>query len=131
MARKITYNNKVKLKESSIDIIYRVAADDMNEIKEVVNANSDESLNFVKKTDYATTSKTGVIKLDNSYAVSVSSSNGNIYADTKTYAFYQSGNNGMFIGKGTLENVITGKELVTKTQMEDYINSLDGNEIKY
>ena len=61
----------------------------------------------------------------------LTTNNGTLVTATKTYAQYNSGGNWMFIGKGTLENVITGKELdlkqlstfdATKTQVLKNIN---------
>lgn len=68
---------------------------------------------YVKNTDYANSSTGGVIKTASSKAISVSS--GVLQADTKTYSDYTSGGNDMFIGKGTLENVLTGKGYTTNT----------------
>lgn len=68
---------------------------------------------YVKNTDYASSSTGGVIKTASSKATSVSS--GVLQADTKTYSDYTSGGNDMFIGKGTLENVLTGKGYTTNT----------------
>ena len=79
---------------------------------------------YVKFTDYATTNKGGVIK-SGSYSFNII--DGKPYADTLTYANYQSFNNGNFISKGTLENVITGKGLVSNT---DYANTTTGGVIK-
>lgn len=84
---------------------------------------------LVSNTDYATSSKGGVIKCFNSDGLTTN--NGTLVTATKTYAQYNSGGNWMFIGKGTLENVITGKELdlkqlstfdATKTQVLKNIN---------
>ena len=71
---------------------------------------------LVSDTDYATASKGGVVKTASNYALNTSS-NGTLQSMTKTYADYLSGYNVMFISKGTLENVITGKELVNQTQL--------------
>ena len=69
---------------------------------------------YVKNTDYASSSKGGVIKIaPTDYASSIS--NGYLLSQTKTYSNYQSANDNMFISKGTLENVITGKGLVSNT----------------
>ena len=68
---------------------------------------------YVKNTDYASSSIGGVIKTASSKATSVSS--GVLQADTKTYSDYTSGGNDMFVGKGTLENVLTGKGYTTNT----------------
>ena len=67
---------------------------------------------YVKNTDYATGSVGGVIKSGNGFTVS---SNGYLTATTYSYADYGTKANTIFIGKGTLENVITGKGLVSNT----------------
>ena len=69
---------------------------------------------YVKNTDYATNSAGGVIKVSGTYATTVSS-NGVLYGVTKSYSDYTSGSNNMFINKATLENVVTGKGLVSNT----------------
>ena len=114
--------------------------------------------NYVTNTDYANTSKAGVIKSSSTYATNVAS--GVLQSATKTYSDYSSGNNNMFISKGTLENVFTGKGFITSHQdisgkedksnkvisisanstdtqypsakaVYDYIQSLDGDEVSY
>ena len=77
---------------------------------------------YVKNTDYATSSKGGVVKVTTNNATSVGAT-GNLIAEVKTYEQYQSAHNYMFIGKGTLENVIEGKDLTTKA----YVDGLVGN----
>ena len=67
---------------------------------------------FVSNTDYSSYSSGGVIKC-NSNGFNVNS-NGWPYSETFTYAQYGDKTNAHFISKGTLENVITGKELVNK-----------------
>lgn len=59
---------------------------------------------YVKNTDYATSSSVGLIKLRASYG-SNSDSSGTIYATTRTVAQYTTDTNSLFIGKGTLENL--------------------------
>lgn len=114
--------------------------------------------NYVTNTDYANTSKAGVIKSSSTYATNVAS--GVLQSATKTYSDYSSGNDNMFISKGTLENVFTGKGFITSHQditgkedksnkvtslnssstdtqypsakaVYDYIQSLDGDEVYY
>lgn len=80
---------------------------------------------YVKNTDYATTDIGGVIKVG-WYNTSLDSQ-GHIYANTRTYAQYTGDNNSFIISKGTLENVITGKGLVSNTQ---YANTTTGGVIK-
>lgn len=103
---------------------------------------------YVKNTDYATAEKGGTIRTSNASGLGIS--NGNLYAVTKAYDIYNSASNNMFIGKGTLENVITGKNLETSNNkvtsisssstnteypsakaVYDYIQSLNGDEVNY
>lgn len=76
---------------------------------------------YVKNTDYATDNKGGVIKSSNSFAVQIS--NGFINSLPKTYTDYSSLSNYSFISKGTLENVITGKNLETANNKVTSISS--------
>lgn len=67
------------------------------------NAITDKGL--VSNTDYASSSKGGVIKTETGLGTYLNA-NGTINASTRTYAQYNSANNELFIGKGTLENVL-------------------------
>ena len=78
--------------------------------------------NKVGFTDYASTTTAGVIKISYESGATRSDS-GYMSARTWTYTQYQNVGNGSFIGKGTLENVITGKDLTTKS----YVDGLVGN----
>lgn len=80
---------------------------------------SDDLTDYVKNTDYATNSVGGVIKIG-SNAISINE--GFLVADTRTYSNYTSAGNGIFIGKGTLENVITGKGLLTSSNIKTINN---------
>lgn len=71
---------------------------------------------LVSDTDYATLSKGGVIKLGNTFGIAP---NGAAAAGSKTYTEYQRLTNYDFIGKGTLENVIAGKQLINKTKLDE------------
>lgn len=103
--------------------------------------------NYVTNTDYATSAKGGVFKINNGIGISA---NGYIYVSAYTYQNYQDASVNLFVAKGTLENVITGKNLETgnnkvttisssstNTQypsakaVYDYIQSLDGDEVSY
>ena len=84
--------------------------------------------NYVTNTDYASSSKGGVFKINNGIGVST---NGYIYVTASQYQNYQNASANLFISKGTLENVITGKNLdlkqlstydSTKTQVLKNIN---------
>lgn len=75
--------------------------------------------NLVNTTDYATAIKGGVIKLG--YGLNVDGA-GTLYSTVYTYAQYVERNNPTFISKGTLENVITGKQLLNATDAaSDYL----------
>ena len=110
---------------------------------------TEDLTDYVKNTDYASTSKGGVIKTNDVRATSVSQF-GTLEAQVKTYSQYNSSDTVIFISKGTLENVITGKALETANNkvisisssstdtqypsakaVYDYIQSLDGDEVNY
>ena len=77
---------------------------------------------LVSNTDYASTTKGGVIKTSSTYRTGKISS-GELTAITTTYSDYQSANNSSFVSKGTLENVITGKNLETANNKVTSISS--------
>ena len=92
--------------------------------KYVDDAVSDIDLtDYVKNTDYATANKGGVIKAANEYAVQITQG-GNLQAQIKSYLDYQNAYGSMFIGKGTLENVITGKDLTTKAYVDGLVGDI-------
>ena len=80
---------------------------------------------LVSNTDYATDSASGVLKTNFSNSFSVNPSNGVPYCDGKTYEQYGSAGNGMFIGKQTLENVIAGKGLTTKSYVDGLVGDIN------
>lgn len=81
-------------------------------------------LDYVKNTDYATSLKGGVIKT--STVVGTETNAGGILTgQVITYANYVNANDKSFISKGTLENVITGKELVNKTYVDTIVGDIN------
>lgn len=92
---------------------------DRSEIPTTV-AELTDSANYVKFTDYATDTTSGVIKTSATRGTYLSADN-QISAQTKTYAQYQSAQPATFIGKGTLENVLAGKELQNATQVAEAV----------
>ena len=78
------------------------------------NAKLDQSdlADYVKNTDYATSAKGGVIKTDEGYGTTLAST-GAFRGVSRTNAQYNSSDPRLIISKGTLENVITGKNLET------------------
>ena len=112
--------------------------------------------NYVTTTSYATNLVGGVVRLINAFGVGAGASSdviGCLYAITKSYSEYENMSNLGFIGKGTLENVLTAKSYEitsnkvasatglssnsTDTQypsakcVYDYIQSLDATEVAY
>lgn len=77
--------------------------------------------NYITNTDYATTTTGGVVKIGG-YGSNVTNE-GVLTGNTYPYSSYPNVNNNAFISKGTLENVITGKDLTTKA----YVDSLVGD----
>lgn len=76
-----------------------------------------EGKGLVSNTDYATTSSAGLVKTSSGAATDTVTSNGTLYARNLDYTTYGSASDNAFIGKGTLENVITGKGLVDQTAL--------------
>jgi hypothetical protein len=78
---------------------------------------------YVKNTDYATSSTGGVFKIGNSYGTTIY--NGFLSGVGRTYANYSSDSNALIICKGTLENVITGKDLTTKSYVDGLVGDIE------
>ena len=68
--------------------------------------------NYVTNTDYANENTGGVIKPMTYFSTAIGST-GTLYCEENSYSVYQSKDNRAFISKGTLENVITGKNLIS------------------
>jgi hypothetical protein len=82
--------------------------------------------NYVTFTNYPSGATAGVIKTLNTYATAVDG-NGRLMSQSKGYTDYNNGSSSMFISKGTLENVITGKGLVSNT---DYASGSSAGVVK-
>lgn len=84
---------------------------------------------YVTFEDFASEEKAGVIKTDlGQYGAQVSASTGVLSGRSINYNAYLSKGDNYFISKGTLENVITGKELVNQDDIEKYDEDLFGAE---
>lgn len=81
--------------------------------------------NKVGFTDYATNSVGGIAKTSDSYGTIVYSSDGILRATTRTYQQYTGGSDNTFVSKGTLENVITGKDLTTKAYVDGLVGDVE------
>ena len=73
--------------------------------------NTPDLSEYVKDTNYAGSTKAGVIRVNGNLGLSIDTSNGNLKTSVKNYEQYSSMTDNGFIGKGTLENVISGKGL--------------------
>ena len=80
--------------------------------------------NKVGTTDYATNTTGGVIVSSGYYGIATNS-NGTLYSQNLSYNDYLSKNANSFIGKGTLENVITGKDLTTKSYVDGLVGDIN------
>ncbi len=109
----------------NLGLISKVTLENVIEGKGLVS--NDDLTDYVTNTDYAGPNKVGVIRTNPDYGTSITSV-GALISATKTYQQYQNTTtNNMFISKGTLENVIEGKGLVSNT---DYASSSKGGVIK-
>lgn len=72
-------------------------------------------------TDYANYSTAGVVKSNLSFETD---NNGGARCSIIEYSNYPSANNRNFISKGTLENVITGKDLTTKAYVDGLVGDI-------
>lgn len=79
---------------------------------------------YVKNTDYATSQKGGTIK-GNMNGLMVNVGTGVVSANDYAYSAYESAANSIFVGKGTLEKVISGKELVNKTYVDTIVGDIN------
>lgn len=110
--------------------------DDTNSVNKFVTAtdktnwdaklDTDDLTDYVKNTDYATGGTAGVVKIAYSEGSDVSST-GYLRGIARTYADYPNLNNTYIISKGTLENVIEGKGLVSNT---DYATENTGGVVR-
>lgn len=80
---------------------------------------------YVKNTDYPTSAKGGVIKASTAYNAYSITSDGYLRANVRSYEQYQNDSTNSFIGKGTLENAITGKGLTTKSYVDGLVGDIN------
>ena len=116
-------DNLLNTKNPVIDSSHKLSSDlvdDTNNTNKFVTASDKSNWNAkVGTTDYASASTGGVFKTGNGTNVG---STGYITASAYSYADYQTKANNVFIGKGTLENVITGKQLVSENNIKTINN---------
>ncbi len=79
--------------------------------------------NYIKNTDYASSSKGGVIKIG-TYGSDISAE-GILKANIYSKESYPFAKDNSFIGKKTLENVIELKELVNKTYVDSVVGDIE------
>ena len=72
---------------------------------ELIGSTKVDLTGYVKNTDYATTTTAGVIKINTTYAITLNSQEGYLYALPKALSGYSRLPDSGFIAKGTLENI--------------------------
>lgn len=94
---------------------------------EYIGTTAVDLTDYVKKTDYATSTKAGLVRPNVGYGMYMSGEYP--YAATKSLADYNSASAGLFVGKATLDNVLTQyAKTVSLTQAEyDALETKDAN----
>ena len=96
---------------------------------EYVGTTAVDLTDYVKNTDYSSTTKGGVVKTSTERAIVVSK-DGTLGCQTKSLSAYLSYTQGnLFIGKGTLDNVLTqySKTVLTTQSEYDALETKDAN----
>ena len=106
--------------EDNVDTYQINYSDGTHDQFTVTNGTTPDLTDYVKNTDYASSNKGGVIKTGNGFEVS----NGVAKTSNLDYNSYLTKGNTYFIGKGTLENVITGKDLTTKSYVDGLVGDI-------
>lgn len=102
----IKVNNVTQtITSKAVNITVPTKTSDINNDSGFITEN--DLTDYVKNTDYATVDTAGVIKANSYYALSMYQ--GNLYAQTKTNEQYSTAENGIFISKGTLDNVLNAR----------------------
>lgn len=104
--------NETDLKDTLKD--YAKTTDVPTKVSELENDS-----NYVKNTDYATNNKTGVIRTGGGVTLN---SYGVISPAVRNYEEYNVSGDTLFMSKGTLENVIAGKNLETTDNKVNFVN---------
>ena len=88
---------------------------------EFIGSTQVDLTDYVKNTDYATANKGGVIKTGHQFTLD---ENNKAQCNTYNYSNYNNAENNTFVSKGTLENVITGKDLTTKAYVDGLVGDI-------
>ena len=76
---------------------------------------------YITASNYGTFNTGGTVKSSNGFMIN--SVTGNPYANTYNYSEYTSHTDGVFIGKGTLENALNGKGYINSTDLNTALSS--------
>lgn len=96
----LAYDTQTNISQTNTDLPFTINAETYVDLTD-----------YVKNTDYASSSTGGVIKTANDFATAVNQ-DGKLYARVDTYSDYNSRPNTSFISKGTLENVLRGYGII-------------------
>ena len=117
----VSYNEQTNIIQVNDDLPFIINYSANKNVPTKVSELTNDS-GYVKDTDYATAQKAGPIKAGNGLNVNTS---GVPSASNWNYSQYQGVTDVSFIGKGTLENVITGKELLSSSDVKNNVVSTD------
>ena len=78
---------------------------DETQAYEFLGSTAVDLTDYVKNTDYVTTSKAGIVAVGVHYGTQILNTQGLIGASTRTLELYNSAPTSLFVGKGTLENI--------------------------
>lgn len=119
-----TIIDELTLESSAVTSVNGMTGDVVLDIPDVSNlATKDEipSLDdYVKNTDYVTTSKAGIVAVGAHYGTQILNTQGLIGASTRTLELYNSAPTSLFVGKGTLDNVLTQYSKTVPLTQDDY-----------
>ena len=111
-----SYDTQTNISQTNTDKPFIIYA-------EAIDNNADLLTDYVKNTDYASYNKSGVIKIDAS-AYGSNVTDGFLSAGVTTYSNYRNKSNNFIVSKGTLENIITGKDLTTKAYVDGLVGDI-------
>ena len=128
---KITYTDKIKYRDNPVDEAYKVTSENMNEIKEVVNANVDSAGSKLGMT----ISADGMLTLDlkNEEGEVLDTKQAKVVTDLSEYAKLEDLSEVEETLNSSIENLESkiSQDYATKAYVEEYVNSLDAEEVGY
>lgn len=123
---KMTSNGKISAVERTYDV-YQQANNNL-----IIGKGTLENIlagrGYLTEVPIATGNNVGGFKTSSTFGTGVSQSNGKLYATVVNYSDYDTSDTNMFISKGTLENVLTGRGYPVDV-MVNGTSVVDGNKV--